>query len=156
MAYSILQNINNPPELSEKLVNGSLGKVIEFISIEEAVKRNIPRAGEDPNRPTSVHAINASSRPKANCRPMTGHMFSQRQVWPVIHFPNRNKDIPGLLVLVTPLRFTALGFSSNLEGSRVQLPLTLAWAMSIHKSQGQTLPRVKVDLGRSFEKGQGK
>lgn len=26
--------------------------------------------------------------------------------------------------------------------------------MSIHKSQGQTLPKVKIDLGRIFEKGQ--
>lgn len=32
--------------------------------------------------------------------------------------------------------------------------MILAWAMSIHKSQGQTIPRLKVDLGAAFERGQ--
>lgn len=35
------------------------------------------------------------------------------------------------------------------------MPLILAWSLSVHKSQGQTLERVKVDLRRTFEKGQG-
>jgi ATP-dependent DNA helicase PIF1 len=37
---------------------------------------------------------------------------------------------------------------------RSQIPLILAWAMSIHKAQGQTIPVLKLDLSRSFEAGQ--
>lgn len=40
-------------------------------------------------------------------------------------------------------------------GKYVQFPLVLAWAVTIHKSQGKTLERVKVDLGTgAFASGQ--
>jgi len=40
-------------------------------------------------------------------------------------------------------------YSENIGGSRTQFPLSLAYASTIHKSQGQTLDKVVINIGES-------
>jgi len=78
------------------------------------------------------------------------HGFSGTQVWPLVKFTS------GDHLLCCAVDFTVEGFRGNVEAKRCQVPLILSWALSIHKSQGQTLERVYVDLNKIFETGQSK
>ena len=46
------------------------------------------------------------------------------------------------------------GIKEQVVGEITQLPIRLGWAITCHKSQGMTLDRIEVRMGRAFERGQ--
>ncbi|CAH8509101.1 DNA helicase, variant 2 [Schistosoma haematobium] len=60
----------------------------------------------------------------------------------------------GILHVVQMEKWTIRGVDAEEIASRRQLPLTLAWAISIHKSQGITLEYAELALSKVFECGQ--
>lgn len=57
--------------------------------------------------------------------------------------------LPASTIPITPLHRT--WSVSGASCSRLQLPLKLAWAVTIHKAQDLTLDRVVINVGKSFQ-----
>ncbi|CAM9643345.1 unnamed protein product [Ascophyllum nodosum] len=66
---------------------------------------------------------------------------------PVLRFTSGLEDV------IRPEEFN-LYVGGLVVATRRQLPLALAWALSVHKSQGMSLDRASVCLSRAFEYGQ--
>ena len=67
--------------------------------------------------------------------------------WPLVAFDN------GRVLAVGPGEFSASA-GKKAYADRLQVPLKLAWALTVHKSQGMTLSRVEVNLRDAFDYGQ--
>jgi len=61
----------------------------------------------------------------------------------------------GSLIKVSLEDWTMENDSANIVAKVSQVPLKLAWAITIHKSQGMTLDSAEIDLSKTFEVGQG-
>lgn len=143
--------------MDDGLVNGSLGKVVAFMSQTtfdiyekdpDILSDNIPTEDLDERqREARLSITQRFSREQAgNPLPETGKLL------PLVQFSVA--DGTSRQLLVQPEEWKVELPSGEVQAQRQQLPLILAWALSIHKAQGQTLERVKIDLKKVFEKGQ--
>lgn len=65
------------------------------------------------------------------------------------------KTLTGRTVFAEPEEWSVQNEFGKSLASFTQLPLRLAWAITVHKSQGMTLDAAEIDLAHTFEKGQG-
>ena len=61
----------------------------------------------------------------------------------------------GTVLVVEPETWSVDNDAGKTIASLQQVPLRLAWAITIHKSQGMTLEAAEINLSHTFEKGQG-
>ncbi|KAF7901669.1 uncharacterized protein EAF01_006968 [Botrytis porri] len=114
------------------LVNGSQGTIVGFANAKEW---RADVQGED----------------YADWRQLQMQRFVEKNSWrPVVKFAN------GITAAISPVASESLMGTAEDRylACRTQIPLILAWALSIHKSQGMTMEHVEVSRKDIFESGQ--
>lgn len=65
------------------------------------------------------------------------------------------KTLDGNTIVASTEEWTITNENGQSVASYQQIPLRLAWAITVHKSQGMTLDAAELDLSKTFERGQG-
>ena len=139
--------------MDDTLVNGSIGRVVAFMDEKtwEYYEENEEQFhANDSTQPEEGELSEARLKFRAAInKDVVGNAA---RLWPVVRFPLADGTFRDLMCQPDSWKIELP--NGEVQASRSQIPLILAWALSIHKAQGQTLERVKVDLGKVFEKGQ--
>lgn len=132
--------------LGDGLANGSTGRVVGFFKPGQADRHH---AGRKVGLLRHV-AVNAHDYPFDCHIASRAELRDFTNLFPLVKFTTSEGPE---CVLVMPNEFT-LQIKGKVIARRLQLPLALSWAMTIHKSQSLTLEKVVVDLDKAFADGQ--
>lgn len=86
-----------------------------------------------------------------NMNPLNAFLEEDEELCPYIEV---RVERTGQLVKVEKEEFKLLDKDGEVACTALNFPLTLAWAMTIHKSQGMTVDRLIVDIRKLWEPGQ--
>ncbi|MEN8625884.1 AAA family ATPase [Psychrobacter proteolyticus] len=145
--------IKNNAELG--VSNGTMGELIGFAAVkiddkdsndaliedDSSDDADEDAAGEKTTKGKKPAAKKDKEKPKSK-KPTTQKM-------PVVRLNS------GREVIAEPEEWIIEDETGDVLASYLQVPLCLAWAITIHKSQGMTLDAAEIDLSRTFELGQG-
>ncbi|PBP27870.1 DNA repair and recombination protein pif1 [Diplocarpon rosae] len=140
--------------MDDGLVNGSLGTVIAFMTEKtfEVYDKHPGIFDDHIGAQDSTENAGERSHFAARLASLKNSTSDPGNEYPLIKFAVADGTYRE--ILVQPEEWKVELPSGEIQAQRAQLPLILAWALSIHKAQGQTLERVKIDLKKIFEKGQ--
>ncbi|MGP5548509.1 AAA family ATPase [Psychrobacter alimentarius] len=151
--------IKNNSELG--VSNGTMGELIGFAAVKIEDNQDNSSAliedDEDVDNGTEnatdndeASAKTAKTKPKKDSdkkQPKPKKTTTQKM--PVVRLNS------GREVVAEPEEWIIEDETGEVLASYEQVPLCLAWAITIHKSQGMTLDAAEIDLSRTFELGQG-
>lgn len=99
-----------------------------------------------------------SDRDPASTRALTQFVYANGDRGTVMSIDKKRRTVSvkkrnGVTVVVNPMTYEYRSGSSKVVATATQLPLRLAWAMTIHKAQGATLDEVECDVSECFQSG---
>lgn len=150
--------IKNNTELA--VSNGTMGELIGFAAVKMDESKRANDAKNDAKKDMAdseasvvdsedIADIDTENKRKQEEKPKTDNKKPVTQKMPVVRLNS------GREVIAEPEEWIIEDEAGDVLASYEQVPLCLAWAITIHKSQGMTLDAAEIDLSRTFELGQG-
>ncbi len=144
--------IKNNSELG--VSNGTMGELIGFAAVkvddkEKAKSDALKDIDNDKKSADDNSDVDADTSVTTKEKAKTKTKKPAPQKMPVVRLNS------GREVVAEPEEWMIEDETGEVLASYEQVPLCLAWAITIHKSQGMTLDAAEIDLSRTFELGQG-
>lgn len=147
--------IKNNSELG--VSNGTMGELIGFaaVKIDDSKDTSDDLIEDNPENAESATAKSAKDKGKKTTKDKGGDKKPPKDKKPTTQKMPVVRLNSGREVIAEPEEWIIEDETGDVLASYLQVPLCLAWAITIHKSQGMTLEAAEIDLSRTFELGQG-